>query len=99
MFEIYLYSDQTNKRGHGGHVRFVAGRDEHEATHKVAFVWGHWWRTCGIREVDMHYWCDTHSTLVEGKSIVAVDETNEYLVTALGGPAEEVGATTPSSSP
>jgi len=68
MFEIYLYRDQESKSGHGGHVRFVAAPDEHAATHKVAYVWGHWWRTCGIREVDMRYWCDTHSGLAEGRT-------------------------------
>jgi len=68
MFEIYLFKDQFRKQGFDGHVRFVAAADEREASHIVAYEWGHWWRTCGIREVDMHYWCDTHSSLPEGKS-------------------------------
>lgn len=68
LFEIYLYSDQTRKSGHGGHVRFVAAEDLNQASHRVAFVWGHWWRTCGIREVDTEYWRETHSTLAAGKS-------------------------------
>lgn len=68
MFEIYMYKDQMAKSNHGGHVRFVAAPTEDEASHKVAYIWGHWWRTCGIREVDMHYWRDTHSSLQEGRS-------------------------------
>ena len=68
MFEIYLYKDQIEKQGFGGHVRFVAAPSEHDATHLVAFEWGHWWRTCGMREVDMRYWCDTHSELPVGRT-------------------------------
>lgn len=81
MFEIYMYNDQFAKAGHGGHVRFVAATDIAAATHKVAFVWGHWWRTCGIREVDMHYWCDTHSSLQEGKTShqLSLEAYNEYI--------------------
>lgn len=66
MFEVYLYADQDEKRGFGGHVRFVAAAGEPEARNAVSFSWGHWWRTCGIREVDMTYWCDTHSSLPRG---------------------------------
>lgn len=68
LFEIYLFKDQTEKRDFGGHVRFVAALSEKDATHKVAFNWGHWWRTCGIREVDADYWHTIHETLLEGKS-------------------------------
>ena len=68
LFEIYVYLDQNQKTGFGGHVRFVAAPTEKDATHKVAFGWGHWWRTCGIREVDSDYWRAMHASLPVGKS-------------------------------
>ena len=63
LFEIYLYKDQLEKKGFGGHVRFVSAPNERDAVHTVAFEWGHWWRTCGIREVDEAYWRETHPML------------------------------------
>jgi hypothetical protein len=66
MFEIYLYSDQDEKTGVGGHVRFIAAETEQQARDSVSFTWGHWWRTCGIRPVDMRYWCNTHTSLPRG---------------------------------
>ena len=68
MFEIYLYEDQREKLGFGGHVRFIAASDEPRARDSIAFTWGHWWRTCGIREVDMSYWHSTHRDLPRGGS-------------------------------
>lgn len=82
LFEIYIYLDQNQKKGFGGHVRFVAAPSEKDATHKVAFSWGHWWRTCGIREVSTDYWRSVHLDLPEGKaahkqSLIAFQEYNE----------------------
>lgn len=68
LFEIYLFKDQQQKKEFGGHVRFIAAPDEKDAVHRVAFEWGHWWRTCGIREVDEIYWRETHDTLDVTKS-------------------------------
>lgn len=63
LFEIYLFSDQVKKSGHGGHVRFIAAEDTVAAVDRIAYTWGHWWRMCGIREVNLDYWKETHSTL------------------------------------
>lgn len=68
LFEVYVFSDQVKKSGHGGHVRFIAAEDTVSAVDRIAFTWGHWWRTCGIREVDLSYWQQTHSTLNTGGS-------------------------------
>ena len=74
MFEIYLFKDQATKSGDAGHVRFVAAEDEPSARHKVAYGWGHWWRTCGIREVTMDHWQLVFSNLKPG---VALKEAKE----------------------
>lgn len=66
LFEIYSFEDQYLKEGYGGHIRFVAGTNRGDATHTVAFDFPHWWRICGIREVNKGYWDEVHPLLSPG---------------------------------
>ena len=68
IYEIYLYEDQINKKNFGGHVRFVTATSEDAASHKVAFDHGHWWRICGIRQVDFEYLNSVQNTLITGSA-------------------------------
>lgn len=66
LFEVYMYEDQIEKRGVGQHIRFVSAANPDEAYHKVSYVWGHWWRMCGMREVSEAYWQQVHDQLTPG---------------------------------
>ena len=66
FFEIYMYENQSEKTGIGQHVRFVAATNPDEAYNKVSYVWGHWWRMCGMRETPESYWQQVHDKLTPG---------------------------------
>jgi hypothetical protein len=81
LYEIYSFEDQYHKEGFGGHIRFVAGENRNDATHKVAYDFPQWWRICGIREIPVEYWKRVHPLLASGsleyrRSVEAITKFN-----------------------